>query len=78
MARLEVFMARHCREGALLADWLAAQKVAHLLHDLGDPAVAERLRARTRIGISPVSIVEGRVIWGDAAEHIRRIRRLLR
>lgn len=74
--RVELYRTRTCTDGQKLALWLWREGVAQGDRDLSDPGVAAGLRARTRLGISPVVLVDGRAVWGTAEEQIRRMRRL--
>ncbi|ESW62335.1 MAG: hypothetical protein Q27BPR15_01855 [Rhodobacter sp. CACIA14H1] len=74
--RVELYRTRNCTEGQQVALWLWRAGVPHGDRDLSDPAVSADLRKRTRIGISPVVLVDGRAVWGTAREQIRRLRGL--
>lgn len=60
----------------MITDWLYTYGHAHFRRDLGDPAVADDLRQRARVGIAPVTPVDGRPVWGTEAEQVRRLCRL--
>ena len=74
--RVELYRTRSCTDGQKVALWLWRAGVAHGDRDLSDPEVAAALRTRTRLGISPVVLVDGRAVWGTAEEQIRRLRRM--
>lgn len=74
--RVELYRTRTCEDGMRVAQWLWREGVAHGDRNLSDPGVAAALRARTRLGISPVVLVDGRAIWGTAEEQIRRLKRM--
>ena len=74
--RVELYRTRSCNEGQQVALWLWRAGVPHGDRDLSDAAVSADLRKRTRIGISPVVLVDGRAVWGTAREQIRRLRGL--
>lgn len=74
--RVELYRTRTCPDGQRLALWLWRAGVPHGDRDLSDPDIAADLRRRTRLGISPVLVVDGRAVWGTAEEQIRRLRRM--
>lgn len=74
--RVELYRTRTCEDGQRVAQWLWQAGVPHGDRDLSDARVAADLRARTRLGISPVVLVDGRAVWGTAEEQIRRLKRL--
>ena len=78
MHRIELYCRNDCAEARIVADWLRAGGHAHLWRDLGQARVAEDLRARVRLGIAPVTLVNGRPVWGTGEEQVRRLRRMLR
>lgn len=78
MPRIELYSRTDCADARAITDWLRAEGYAHLWRDLGEPGVADDLRGRTRLGIAPVTLVDGRPVWGDGREQVRRLRRMLR
>lgn len=78
MPRIELYSRPDCPEARTIGAWLAAQGHAHLWRDLAEPGVADDLRRRCRIGIAPVTLVDGRPVWGTGDEQVRRLRRMLR
>lgn len=78
MPRIELYARQDCADSRAIADWLREQGHAHLWRDLSEPSVADDLRRRCRLGIAPVTLVDGRPVWGTGAEQVRRLRRMLR
>jgi hypothetical protein len=75
--RVEVFLLPADPEGRDLTDWLDAQGIAYARRDLGDPDVSREAVARTGMRIAPLTLVDGRAVWGTAAEQRRRLQSLL-
>lgn len=78
MPRIELYSRPDCADACIIATWLRAEGHAPLWRNLADPAVAEDLRSRTRLGIAPVTLVDGRPVWGESTEQLRRLDRMLR
>lgn len=78
MPRIEIYARLDCVDARTVTDWLRAEGHAHLWRDLAEPEVADDLRCRTRLGIAPVTLVDGRPVWGEGREQVRRLRRMLR
>lgn len=80
MPRIELYSrtdCTDCTDARAITDWLRATGHAHLWRDLAEPGVADDLRRRTRLGIGPVTLVDGRPVWGSGREQVRRLRRML-
>ncbi len=77
MPRIELYARPDCADAQTITDWLRAGGHAHLWRDLAEPGVAEDLRDRCRVAIAPVTLVDGRPLWGTGAEQVRRLRRML-
>lgn len=74
---IEVFLVPTDPDGRDLTDWLDAQGLAYVQRDLSEPATSREAVARTGLRIAPLTLVDGRVIWGTAAEQQRRLQSIL-
>lgn len=77
MPRIELYSRRGCPEARVVTDWLRQGGHAHLWRDLGERDVSEALRARVHLGIAPVTLVDGKPVWGTGEEQVRRLARIL-
>jgi glutaredoxin len=75
--KIEVFTLPTDGESHALTDWLDSQGLAYDRRDLSDPDTSREAVARTGMRIAPVTVVDGRTIWGTAAEQQRRLQSLL-
>lgn len=75
--RIEVFFIPTDTDSRDLTDWLDAQGLAYVSRDLSDPATSREAVARTGMRIAPLTLVDGRVVWGTAAEQQRRLQSIL-
>lgn len=74
---IEVFLVPSDPDGRDLTDWLDAQGLAYVQRDLSEAATSREAVARTGLRIAPLTLVDGRVIWGTAAEQQRRLQSIL-
>lgn len=75
--KIEVFTLPTDAESAALTKWLDAQGIAYQRRDLSDPDTSSEAVARTGMRIAPVTLVDGRAVWGTAREQQRRLQSLL-
>lgn len=75
--RIEVFLLPSDPDSRDLTDWLDAQGLAYVQRDLSEPATSREAVARTGMRIAPLTLVDGRVVWGTAAEQQRRLQSIL-
>jgi len=75
--RIEVFLLPTDPDSRALTGWLDAQGLTYAARDLSDPATAREAVARTGMRIAPLTLVDGRVVWGTAAEQQRRLQSIL-
>lgn len=75
--RVEVFTLPADAEGRALTEWLDAQGIPYACRDLSDPATSREAVDRTGLRIGPLTLVDGRAVWGTAAEQQRRLQSLL-
>lgn len=75
--RVEVYLLPDEAEGRDLTGWLDAQGIPYARPDLTDPATSHEAVARTGLRIAPLTLVDGRALWGTAAEQQRRLQSLL-
>lgn len=75
--QVEVFTLPTDEDSLALIEWLDAQGIAYRRRDLSDPDIAREAVARTGMRIGPVTLVDGRAVWGTAAEQQRRLQSLL-
>lgn len=75
--RVEVFVLPSDPDSRSLTGWLDEQGIAYSTRDLSDPATSREAVARTGMRIAPLTLVDGRVVWGTAAEQQRRLQSLL-
>lgn len=77
MPRIELFARPDCADARAISEWLHAEGHTPLWRNLAEPGVADDLRCRTHLGIAPVTLVDGRPVWGESPEQLRRLRRML-
>lgn len=75
--KIEVFTLPGDAESTALTGWLDAQGIAYHPRDLSDPATSHEAVARTGKRIAPITLVDGRAVWGTAEEQQRRLQSLL-
>jgi glutaredoxin len=76
-SHVEIYTTSTCPDCATLKRWLTAQDVHYVERDLTNPRIADEARRRTGLRIAPITLVDGKAIWGTAAEQFPRLRRLL-
>ncbi|MES2847281.1 MAG: glutaredoxin family protein [Pseudomonadota bacterium] len=74
---IEIFTTPTCPDCLALKRWFTALGLHYRERDLRNPAVMDEARRRTGLRIAPITIVNGRQLWGTAAEQIKRLRPLL-
>lgn len=74
---IELFSIDGCPDCLALKRWFAARRIPYRLRDLSDPAVQAEAKARTGLRVAPITIIDGRPIWGIATAQIPRIMSLL-
>lgn len=74
---VEIYTTPTCPDCATLKHWLTAQGIHYVERDLTIPRIAHEARQRTGLRIAPITLVDGKAIWGTAAEQLPRLRRLL-
>jgi len=77
MHKIEIYTTPTCPDCIFLKGWLNAMALRYVEHDLTQPAIAEEAKKRTGMRIAPITLVDGNVIWGPAAEQIRQIKPLI-
>jgi glutaredoxin len=76
-SHIEIYTTPACPDCATLKRWLNAQGVTYIERDLTNPRISDEARRRTGLRIAPITVIDGKAIWGTAAEQIPRLRRLL-
>lgn len=81
-SHVEIYTSPTCPDCATLKRWLTAQGIHYqgihyVERDLTNPRIADEARRRTGPRIAPITLVDGKAIWGTAAEQLPRLRRLL-
>ena len=76
-SHIELYTTPTCPDCATLKRWLDAQGLTYIERDLTRPRIADEARRRTGLRIAPITVVDGKAIWGTAADQIPRLRRLL-
>jgi glutaredoxin len=76
-SHVEIYTTPTCPDCATLKRWLTAQGVPFIERDLTNPRIADEARRRTGLRIAPITIVDGKAVWGTAAEQLPRLRKLL-
>ncbi len=76
-SHIEIYTTPICPDCASLKRWLDAQGVSYVERDLTKPRIADEARRRTGLRIAPITIVDGKAVWGTVAEQIPRLRRML-
>lgn len=74
---IEVFSTPTCPDCLALKRWLHANGLPFVERDLRDPAVADKARRRTGLRIAPITIVDGKAVWGPFADQKPRLEILL-
>lgn len=74
---IELFTTPTCPDCAILKRWLEAQGLAYIERDLRKPQIADEARSRTGLRIAPITIIDGKALWGPAADQITRLRSLI-
>ncbi len=74
---IELFSIDGCPDCLALKRWFAARRIPYRLRDLSDPAVQAEAKARPGLRVAPITIIDGRPIWGIATAQIPRIMSLL-
>lgn len=74
---VELFTTPICPDCTLLKRWLDAQGVAYVERDLRNPRNADEARNRTGQRIAPITIIDGKALWGPVADQIARLRPLI-
>lgn len=77
MHRIEIYTTPTCPDCHRLKGWLNAMALHFVEHDLSHPAISDEAKRRTGMRIAPITIIEGEVITGRAAEQIKRIKPLI-
>lgn len=75
--QIELFTTPTCPDCAILKRWLDAQGVAYIERDLRNPRIEDEARRRTGLRIAPITIVDGKALWGPVADQIARLRPLI-
>jgi glutaredoxin len=76
-SHVEIYTTPTCPDCATLKRWLTAQGVHYVERDLTNSRIAEEARGRTGLRIAPITLVDGKAIWGTAVDQLPRLRRLL-
>jgi glutaredoxin len=66
-----------CPDCATLKRWLSSQGIHFVERDLTNPRIANEARRRTGLRIAPITLVDGKAIWGTAADQLPRLQRIL-
>lgn len=74
---IEFFSVEGCPDCVALKRWFAAKRIPYRMHDLSDPRVQAEAKARTGLRVAPITMVDGRAVWGTATAQIPKIRSLL-
>lgn len=74
---IEIYTTPTCPDCLALKRWLDAQGLIYVERDLTRPHVADEARRRTGLRVAPITLVDGKAIWGTAAEQIPRLRKRL-
>ena len=74
---VELFTTPTCPDCANLKRWLDAQGVVYVERDLRNPKIADQARNRTGVRIAPITIIDGKALWGPVAGQIARLRPLI-
>ncbi|MDP3342336.1 glutaredoxin [Frigidibacter sp.] len=74
---IELFTTPTCPDCAILKRWLEAQGLVYIERDLRIPGIAEEARRRTGLRIAPITIIDGKALWGPAADQVARLRPLI-
>jgi glutaredoxin len=74
---IELFTTTTCPDCAVLKRWLEAQGLVYIERDLRNPRIADEARRRTGLRIAPITIIDGKALWGPVANQIARLRPLI-
>ena len=74
---IELFTMPSCPDCATLKRWLDGQRLIYIERDLRNPRIADEARRRTGLRIAPITIIDGKALWGPVADQIARLRPLI-
>jgi len=77
MHRIMIYTRPTCSDSLRLRGWLNAMALRFVEHDLTLPAISDEAQRRTGSRVGPITVIEGEVILGTAADQIRQIRPLV-
>ncbi|MES2845131.1 MAG: NrdH-redoxin [Pseudomonadota bacterium] len=62
---------------AVLKRWLETEGLIYIERDLRNPRIADEARRRTGLRIAPITIIDGKALWGSVANQIARLRPMI-
>lgn len=74
---IELFTTPTCPDCAILKRWLDAQGVVYIERDFRNPRIAEKALRRSGLRIAPITIIDGKTLWGPVANQIARLRPMI-
>lgn len=74
---IELFTMPECPDCTYLKGWLDAQGLVFIERDLRNPRIAEEARRRAGPRVAPITIIDGKTLWGPVASQIARLRPLI-
>ena len=77
MRRIEIYTTPTCPDCHRLKGWFTAMALRFVEHDLSHPVISDEAKRRTGVWIAPITLIDGEVITGQAADQIKRIRSLI-
>lgn len=76
-ASIALYTSPGCPDCAALKQWLTAQGLSFTEHDLSRPGAADRAKAEWGVRVAPITVWNGRVVYGTARDQIPQLQALL-
>lgn len=73
----DLYTSPGCPDCAALKQWLAAQGLAFVEHDLSQKSISDYAKAQFGVRVAPITVYEGQVFYGTAEQQLPHLKDLV-